>query len=256
MIMDGLWDPYDNIHMGSCGEKCAQEFTISRKEQDDFSIESLRRALQAHRSGVFTSEIAPVQVKHGRKVVEVSEDESLMHLNEVNEEKIRSLKPAFDRKNGTITAANASTISDGAAALVLMSEEKSEEINVLPLARIVGYADAEQEPVKFPTTPSKAIEKLMAKHPHLSLNDVSAFEINEAFAAVVIANMRLLGIPHDKVNQRGGACALGHPIGCSGARILVTLLSVLKEGEYGIATLCNGGGGATAVLVQKTNAAV
>ena len=159
----------------------------------------------------------------------------------------RSLKPAFDRKAGTITAANASTISDGAAALVLMSEEKGAELGVQPIARVLGYADAEQEPVQFPTTPAKAVKKLLGKFPEISLQDVDAFEINEAFAAVVIANMQLLNIPHEKVNQHGGSCAMGHPIGCSGARILVTLLSV----RYGVAAICNGGGGATAVLVEN-----
>ena len=254
MIKDGLWDPYDNVHMGNCGEVCAKEFGITREEQDDFAIESLRRAVAAHTEGHFKDEIAPVEVRVGRKSRVESSDEALAALERtgIKEDKIRGLKPAFDRQAGTITAANASTISDGAAALVLMSEDKSASLGLKPLARIIGFADAEQAPVQFPTTPAKAVEKLVQKT-KISLDEVDAFEINEAFAAVVIANMKLLKIPHAKVNQFGGACALGHPIGCSGARILVTLLNVLQKrnGRYGIAAICNGGGGATAMLVER-----
>ena len=252
MIKDGLWDPYDDVHMGSCGEKCAREMKISRKEQDDYSIESLRRALAAHQSGRLAKEVVPVEARAGRKTVTVAEDEPLAALGAVDEAKIRGLKPAFDRAKGTITAANASTISDGAAALVLMSDAKCASLGAKPIARILGFSDAEQEPVKFPTTPAIAVKKLLAKFPQLSLQDVEAFEINEAFAAVVIANMRILGIPHGKVNKVGGGVAVGHPIGCSGARILVTLLNVLEgPGSLGVAAICNGGGGATAMLVEK-----
>ena len=251
MIKDGLWDPYDDVHMGVCGEKCAKEFGITRKEQDDFAIESLRRAHRAHQKGYFKDEIVPVEVKKGRgNSVIVSDDEPLVSL-QINESKIRGLKPAFQKDHGTITAANASTISDGAAAVVLMGEETSRALKLKPLARIVGWADSEQDPVKFPTTPAKAIEKLMRKTGR-SLQEVDAVEINEAFAAVVLANMKLLGIPHEKVNQHGGGCGLGHPIGCSGARILVTLINVLEKtgGKLGVAAICNGGGGATAMLIE------
>jgi acetyl-CoA C-acetyltransferase len=248
MIFDGLWDPYGNVHMGSCGDKCAAEYKFSREEQDDFAIESFRRALVAQKDGA-RDEIEPVKVpsKTGEIVV-VDVDEGPA---KGDPSKFASLKPAFS-KDGTITAANASSISDGACALILASEKAVREHKLEPLARIVGYGGAAQAPEWFTTAPAKAIDTTLAKL-GMKKEDIDLYEINEAFAVVAMACSRLCGIDLQRVNVRGGAVALGHPIGATGARILTTLLYAMKErsAKRGLATLCIGGGEALAVVVER-----
>jgi len=248
MIYDGLWDPYNNQHMGSCGDLCAREKNFSRKDQDDFAAESFRRAQQAQKSGKFNDEIAPVEVP-GRKgeMTRVDSDEGPA---KVQFDKIPTLKPAFD-KNGTVTAANASTINDGAAAMVLMSAAKAKDLGAKPLARIVAYGGHAQDPIWFTTAPGEAMRKAM-KRAGWKTEDVDLFEINEAFAVVPLAAQRELGIPAAKLNVNGGAIALGHPIGCSGTRILVTLLSALRDRgqRRGVAGICIGGGEALSICVE------
>ncbi len=248
MVHDGLWDPYSDVHMGVCGELCARELDFSREAQDDFSEESYKRAQAAQESGAFAQEIVPFTVKGRKGDVVVSEDEE---PKRVKLERMRSLRPAFD-KQGTITAANASKIDDGAAALVLASGAQVRERGLTPLARIVGYGGHAQDPQWFTTAPVYAIEKTLAKT-GLSPDDIDLWEVNEAFAVVAMAAMKKSGVPHEKLNVRGGAVALGHPIGCSGARILVTLLHAMAEREVkrGLATLCIGGGEATALIVER-----
>lgn len=248
MVNDGLWDPYADVHMGICGEKCAEELDFTREAQDAFSLESYKRAQAAQESGAFAQEIVPVTVK-GRKgdtVVEHDEEPTRVKLDRMG-----SLRPAF-KKDGTITAANASKIDDGAAALVLASGEAVKSHGLTPLARIVGYGGHAQDPEWFTTAPVYAIEKTLAKT-GLSVDDIDLWEVNEAFAVVAMAAMKKSGVPHEKLNVRGGAVALGHPIGCSGARILVTLLHAMAERDVkrGLATLCIGGGEATAVIVER-----
>ncbi len=248
LLIDGLWDPYNNFHMGMAGEKTAREMNITRQEQDAFAIESYKRAANAVESGKFDDEIVPVEIpqRKGDPII-MSHDEEYKN---VKFDKIASLRPAFD-KQGSVTAANASTLNDGAAALVLMSKEKMEALGLKPLAKISGYADAAQAPEWFTTTPSKAMPKAIAKA-GLKLEDIDYFEINEAFSVVAIANMRELNLDPAKVNAFGGAVALGHPLGCSGARIITTLISVLKDrnARYGCAGICNGGGGASAMVIE------
>jgi len=249
MVFDGLTDSFTNTHMGVAGELCAKECGISRQDQDAFAIESYKRSASAWKAGHFKDEVVPVEIpqRKGPAVI-FSEDEEYKN---VNFEKIPALSPVFD-KAGTITAANASTLNDGAAALVLMSKEKAEKLGIKPLARIIGYADAEQSPEKFTTSPSKALPKAIAKA-NLKITDIDYFEINEAFSVVAIANNQLLKIDPSKVNVHGGAVSLGHPLGCSGARIIVTLINVLKQnkGKYGAAGICNGGGGASALVIEN-----
>lgn len=249
MQKDGLTDVYDQTAMGVSADLCATEYKITREEQDKFAIESYSRSAKAWESGKFTEEIVPVQIpqRKGEPVV-ISVDEEYTN---VKLEKIPTLSPAFT-KEGTVTAANASTINDGAAALVLMSEEKAKDLGLKPLAYVTGYADAAQEPKWFTTAPAKALPKALKKA-NLKLEDVDFFEFNEAFSVVGLANAKILGLDTSKVNVNGGAVSLGHPLGCSGARILVTLISVLNQNnaKIGAAAICNGGGGASAVVLER-----
>jgi acetyl-CoA acetyltransferase family protein len=249
MQKDGLTDAYDNNAMGVCADLCAAEYKITREDQDDFAIQSYERSAKAWKEGKFDNEIVPVAVpqRKGDPII-VSKDEE---FSNVKLDKIPSLNAVFT-KDGTVTAANASTINDGAAAVVLMSEEKALSLGLKPLAYIRSYADAAQEPKWFTTTPSKAIPKALEKA-GLTLNDVDYFEFNEAFAVVGLVNAKILGLDDSKVNVNGGAVSLGHPLGCSGARIIVTLLNVLeqKNAKIGAAAICNGGGGASAIIIEK-----
>jgi acetyl-CoA C-acetyltransferase len=251
LIKDGLWDVYNDYHMGSAAELCASECGFSREEQDAFAISSYKKSQAAQSAGKFDSEIIPVEVKDRKgDITVVSKDEEPAA---VKFDKIPGLKPAF-KKDGTVTAANASTLNDGAAALVLMSADKAKELGLKPLAKILAYADAQQAPEWFTTAPSKAIP-LAVKKAGITLNDVDFFEINEAFSVVSLANNKEMGLNADLVNVNGGAVALGHPLGASGARIVVTLLSVLAQnkGKIGVAGICNGGGGASAIVVENLN---
>lgn len=247
MIKDGLWDVYNNIHMGQCGDRCAEKHGFTREQQDDFAVTSFKRALAATQEKKFAAEIEPVQVKAGRETITVAEDES---PKKFNEEKLRKLRPAFGEK-GTITAGNASSINDGAAAIVVVSGDKVNSLGLKPVAKILGYATFSREPEWFTLAPSGAVEKLL-KNLSLQVRDIGLFEINEAFGVVTMAAMKELGIPHDRVNVHGGAIALGHPIGASGARTLVTLLNAMKQrGErLGVDVLCIGGGEAAAMAVE------
>jgi acetyl-CoA C-acetyltransferase len=248
LIKDGLWDVYNNLHMGSCGDRCAAKYGLSRQQQDDFAVASFKRALAAASNGVFAEEIVPVEVTSGKETVTVKEDESPKRFNE---EKLRKLRPAFGA-DGTVTAANASSINDGAAAVVVLSEEKLKSLGVKPQARILGYSTYSREPEWFTLAPIGAIERLLEKL-SLQVKDVDLFEINEAFSVVPLAAMKDLGIPHEKVNVHGGAVAIGHPIGASGARTLVTLLNAMKHkgAKIGIDCLCIGGGEAVAMAVER-----
>lgn len=247
MLHDGLWDPYSDQHMGSCAEICAAENKITREDQDEFALRSYARANGAIEDGLFREEIEPVEIPARKGSVLVETDEE---PGRGKPEKIPALRPAF-KKDGTVTAANASSINDGAAALVVASESWAKANGKTPLARIVGWATHSQKPEYFTTAPRGAIRKLLEKI-HWSVDDVDAFEINEAFSVVSIYNNQALGLDANRVNIRGGAVALGHPIGASGARVLVTLLHILKqEGRRrGVASLCNGGGEATAMAVE------
>jgi acetyl-CoA C-acetyltransferase len=248
LAKDGLTDVYNNFAMGNCGDLCAAEYNFTREDQDAFAVQSYKRSAAAWKEGRFKDEVIPVKVKTKKGDVEFVEDEEYKN---VNFEKIPTLKPAFS-KDGTVTAANASTMNDGAAALVLMSREKANELGLKPLARIVSYADAEQAPEKFPTTPSLAVPKAVKKA-GLDMKDISYFELNEAFSVVGLANIKIMNLDPEKVNVNGGAVSLGHPLGASGARIIVTLLNVLKQNKarYGAAGICNGGGGASAMVIEN-----
>ena len=249
LLKDGLWDVYNDYHMGSAAELCATTCNISREDQDTHAISSYKRAQHAQQTGKFKEEIVPVESTDRKGVVTlISVDDEPAT---VKFDKISGLKPVF-KKDGTVTAANASTLNDGAAALVLMSAEKAKELGLTPLARIISYADAQQEPEWFTTAPAKAIP-LALNRAGIDINDVDYFEINEAFSVVSLANNKLLSLDNEKVNINGGAVALGHPLGASGARILVTLLSVLSQngGKIGVAGICNGGGGASAMVIEK-----
>jgi acetyl-CoA C-acetyltransferase len=249
LIKDGLWDVYNDFHMGSAAELCAGDCKISREEQDAYAIESYRRAQKAVSEGRFKNEIVPVEIV-GRKgdITVIDTDEE---VQSVNFEKIPQLKPVF-QKEGTVTAANASTLNDGAAALVLISKQKMEELGLKPIARVLGFADAQQAPEQFTTSPAKAIP-LAIKAAGISPEEVDYYEINEAFSVVSLANNQILKLDSQKVNAHGGAVALGHPLGASGARILVTLINVLEQnnGRIGVAGICNGGGGASAFVLEK-----
>ncbi len=249
MQKDGLVDVYDQNAMGVCADACAVKHDFTREDQDNFAIQSYKRSAEASKTGKFKHEIIPVVVpqRRGEPII-ITEDEEFKN---VKMEKIPALRPAFS-KDGTVTAANASTINDGAAALVLMSAEKAKELNLKPLATIKGYADAAQAPEWFTTAPAKALPKALDKA-GVSINDVDYFEFNEAFAVVGLANMKLLGLTDSNVNVNGGAVSLGHPLGCSGARILVTLLHTLDQNnaKIGAAAICNGGGGASAIVIEN-----
>jgi acetyl-CoA C-acetyltransferase len=247
MIRDGLWDVYNNVHMGICGDRCAEKYNFTRQQQDDFAAASFKRALEAAAKGIFAREIEPVAVKAGREMISVTEDET---PKKFNEEKLRKLRPAFGEK-GTITAGNASSINDGAAALVVVSGDKAKKLGIKTEARVLGYATFSREPEWFTVAPIGAIDKLL-KMLSLSVSNVDLFEINEAFAVVPMAAMKELGIPHEKVNVHGGAVALGHPIGASGARTLVTLINAMKQrgAKIGVNALCIGGGEAVAMAVE------
>jgi len=250
LISDGLWDVYNQIHMGNCAENTAKKYEVSRKDQDDFAILSYKRAQEAWKSGAFAEEIAEVTVKGKKGDVVVKEDEQ---YNKLKLDKVPTLKPAFDRSGkGTVTAANSSPLSDGASALVLGSKEVAKEhgSSSRVLARIVSYADAAVDPIDFPVAPAKVVP-IVLERAGLKKEDISVWEFNEAFAAVIKANAKILGLGEDNVNPRGGAIALGHALGSSGSRILVTLLHQLKEGQYGCAAICNGGGATTGIVVQR-----
>ncbi|MBL4624468.1 MAG: acetyl-CoA C-acyltransferase [Flavobacteriales bacterium] len=251
MVKDGLTDVYNQVHMGVCAEKCASEKGFSREDQDNFTITSYNRASAAWTDGKFNDEVVPVAVpqRRGDDVI-VAEDEEYKN---VKMEKIPALRPVF-KKDGTVTAANASTLNDGASALVLMSKEKAEELGIKPLAKIVGYGDAAQDPEWFTMAPSKAIPVAL-KRAGLQTSDVDYWELNQAFAVVGLANTKELGLDPAKVDVNGGAVALGHPLGNSGSRIIVTLINVLKQnnGKYGGAGICNGGGGASAMVIENVD---
>ena len=249
LVLDGLTDVYNEQHMGVCAELCASEHQISREEQDAFALESYRRSAAAWEAGKYKSEVVPVHVPQRRGddlIIDTDED-----FSKVRHDKVPSLRPVF-KKDGTITAANASNINDGACALVIMSAAKAAEMQLKPLAKITGYADAAHEPEWFTTAPAKALPKALEKA-GINLNQVDYFEFNEAFSVVGLANMKILGLDSSKVNVNGGAVSLGHPLGASGARIVNTLLSVLDQnnGKVGAAAICNGGGGASALVIEK-----
>ena len=249
MQKDGLTDAYDNNAMGVCADLCASEYGITREEQDAFAIQSYERSAKAWAEGKFDNEVVPVEIpqRRGEPIVFAKDEE----FTNVKLDKIPALNPVFT-KDGTVTAANASTINDGAAALVLMSEEKAQALGLKPLAYIKSYADAAQEPKWFTTAPAKALPKALDKA-GISLADVDYFEFNEAFAVVGLANAKILGLDNNKVNVNGGAVSLGHPLGCSGARIIVTLINVLEQNnaKIGAAAICNGGGGASAIVIER-----
>ena len=249
MQRDGLVDAYEKVAMGVCADECAVEYEFSREDQDAFAIQSYNRSADAWASGKFDDEIVPVSIpqRRGEPII-FSEDEEYKN---VKKEKIPALRPAFT-KEGTVTAANASTINDGGAALVLMSAEKAQELNLTPIAKIKSYADAAHEPKWFTTAPAKALPKALAKA-NLSIEDVDYFELNEAFSVVGLANMKILGITDENTNVNGGAVSLGHPLGVSGARIVIALTSILKQNDakIGAAAICNGGGGASALILER-----
>ncbi len=249
MVNDGLTDVYNEVHMGVCAEKCAEEYKISREDQDNFAITSYKRSAAAWEAGKFNDEIVPVEVPQRRgDAIIVDRDEE---FSNVKMDKIPTLRTVF-KKDGTVTAANASTLNDGASALILMSKEKMEELGLKPLAKIVGYADAAQAPEWFTTAPALAIPKALKKA-NLAVADVDYWELNQAFSVVGIANTQKLGLDPEKVDVNGGAVSLGHPLGNSGSRIIVTLINVLKQngGKRGGAAICNGGGGASAMVIEN-----
>ncbi|MDO8494142.1 MAG: thiolase family protein [Deltaproteobacteria bacterium] len=247
MIFDGLWDPYKNSHMGNCAELCAKKFHLSRQEQDDYAVESYKRALAAQESKKFAKEIVPVELKSkkGSTIIDTDEEPGRVQFD-----KVSSLKPAFD-KDGTVTVANASSLNDGAAASVIMSEAKAKALGLKPLARIVAQASASKEPEWFTTAPVDAIQNLLKKS-GLKTSDIDLWEINEAFSVAMLATIKELKLDPKKVNVNGGAVALGHPIGASGARLVATLLYAMQDlgAKRGVVSLCNGGGEATAVLFE------
>lgn len=250
MVLDGLTDVYNKVHMGVCAEKCAVDYNITREEQDNFAVESYKRSAKAWSEGKFNDEIVPVSIpqRKGEPVI-FAEDEE---YKAVNFDRISTLPTVFKKEDGTVTAANASTLNDGASALILVSKEKMEELKLTPLAKIVSYADAAHEPENFTTAPSKALP-IALKKAGLEVSDIDFFEFNEAFSVVGLANNKILGLDASKVNVNGGAVALGHPLGSSGSRIIVTLINVLKQNnaKYGAAAICNGGGGASAIVIEN-----
>ena len=249
LIKDGLTDVYNNIHMGVCAEKCASEMSFSREEQDSFAIESYNKSTNANLKGNFKNEIVPVEIKQRNGNISIIDEDE--EIKNIDYEKVPNLRPVF-KKEGTITAANASTLNDGASALVLMCSQKAKQLNLKPIAKILSYADASQNPEWFTTAPSKALP-LALKKAKLTINDIDYFELNEAFSVVGLANINLLKIDKQKVNVYGGAVSMGHPLGSSGSRIVVTLTSVLHQenGKIGAAAICNGGGGASSIIIQS-----
>lgn len=243
IVHDGLWDVYNRFHMGMCAEHCATTQGITRAEQDEFAIESYRRATEAWARDAFKDEIVPIEVKKGQ--VTVDEEYSTLKAD-----KVSTLRPAFKKDGGTVTAANASSLNDGASALLLAHKDAAAQLGVAPLARIIATADAALPPIDFTIAPAKAVEKVLGEA-GMKVGDIAKWELNEAFAVVGIANTRILGLDPAKVNVNGGAVALGHPIGSSGSRILVSLIHSLKKGEFGCAAICNGGGGSSAVIVER-----
>ncbi|WP_262147845.1 acetyl-CoA C-acyltransferase [Chryseobacterium foetidum] len=250
MVLDGLTDVYNKVHMGVCAEKCATDYSFSREDQDNFAIESYKRSAKAWSEGKFAEEVVPVSIpqRKGDPVI-FAEDEE---YKAVNFDRMPTLPTVFKKEEGTVTAANASTLNDGASALILVSKEKMEELGLKPLAKIISYADAAHEPENFTTAPSKALP-IALKKAGLEVSDIDFFEFNEAFSVVGLANNKILGLDAAKVNVNGGAVALGHPLGSSGSRIIVTLINVLKQnnGKYGAAAICNGGGGASAIVIEN-----
>ncbi|EGF82410.1 hypothetical protein BATDEDRAFT_18805 [Batrachochytrium dendrobatidis JAM81] len=251
IIKDGLFDVYNKYVMGNAAELCAKEFEISREAQDDYAISSYQRAQAATKAGHSSNEIVNVEIPgvRGKPGKTISEDEG---INNLDISKLRAMKPAFQSVDGTVTAPNSSPLNDGAAALILVSGSKLKELGLVPVAKILGWADAAREPERFTIAPSLAIPKAL-KHANQTIEDMDFFELNEAFSVVAIANSKILGLSAEKVNVFGGAVAIGHPLGCSGARIVVTLINVLKTrgGRKGIAGICNGGGGASAVVIES-----
>ena len=247
IIKDGLWDVYNQFHMGNCAENTAKQMDIPREHQDEYAVRSYKRSAASVEKGIFQKEMCPVTVKQRKESVEVREDEE---YKKVNFSKVSGLKPVFQRDGGTVTAANASTLNDGAAAVVLMTEAAAEREGRKPLARIIAYADGALPPIDFPTAPAVAMRRAFELS-GLTKEDISMFEINEAFSVVVLANIKLLGLDHEKVNVNGGAVSLGHPIGMSGTRIFGHLVHNLLPGQYGMASICNGGGGASALILQR-----
>ncbi|XP_059576868.1 acetyl-CoA acetyltransferase, mitochondrial [Alligator mississippiensis] len=248
IVKDGLTDVYNSIHMGNCAENTAKNLNISREEQDTYAISSYTRSKTAWESGLLSKEIVPVSVSQkGKPDIEMKEDEE---YRRVDFSKVPKLKTVFQKENGTVTAANASTLNDGAAALVVMTTDAARRLNVTPLARIVAFADAAVAPIDFPIAPAYAVPKVLSEA-GLKKEDIEMWEINEAFSVVVLANIKMLGIDPQKVNIHGGAVSLGHPIGMSGARIVAHMVHALKQGQHGLAGICNGGGGASAILIQK-----
>ncbi|ADY54042.1 acetyl-CoA acetyltransferase [Pseudopedobacter saltans DSM 12145] len=250
MIKDGLWDVYNDFHMGSAAELGVKKYGLTREQLDNYALQSYKKAQEATDQGKFKSEIVPIQIRKNAENIIVDKDEDIYKLVP---EKVSLLKPAFET-NGNLTAANSSNLNDGAAVLLLASKEAVNKYNLKPLAKIVSYADAAQAPEWFTTSPSLAITKAL-KQANLSLTDVDFFEINEAYASVILSNQQILDFDLNKVNVYGGAVALGHPIGASGARIIVTLLNVLQQekGKYGVAAICNGGGGSSAIVIENIN---
>jgi len=250
LLKDGLTDVYNNYHMGNAAELCALTYKLSREQQDEFALQSYERAQAATKSGYFAREIVPISIEGKNGKIDFKEDEDIY---KVIAEKVAKLKPVFV-KDGTITAANASNLNDGAAAVLLASHAMVDKLGLKPLAKIIAYADAAQAPEWFTTSPSIAIHKAL-RQAGLSINDIDYFEINEAYAAVALANQQILSLHGNKLNVFGGAVAMGHPLGASGARILCTLTSVLAQrgGRYGVAAICNGGGGATAMVIENLN---
>ncbi|KAG0362146.1 erg10, acetyl-CoA C-acetyltransferase [Podila minutissima] len=247
IIKDGLWDVYNQFHMGNCAENTAAKMNITREQQDAHAIESYTRAAKAWKAGVFTEEVIPVVIKDKKGEKIINEDEEYKN---VKFDKIPGLKPVFQKENGTVTAANASSLNDGASALVLMTRAKADALGIKPLAKILSFADAAIAPIDFPIAPAAAFPKALEKA-NLKVEDIDLFEFNEAFSVVALANNELLGLDPAKVNIAGGAVGLGHPIGSSGARILVTLTHLLKKGQKGGAAICNGGGAASAMIIER-----
>lgn len=247
LVNDGLWDVYNDMHMGLCGDRCAERYELSRQQQDDFAVASYQRAIQAQQDGTFGLEITPVEIVGRKGTVTVDQDEEPARFNE---DKLRGLRPAFG-KEGSVTAGNASSINDGAASVVVCSQPKAQQLGIKPEAKVVGYATFSREPEWFTIAPVGANKKLLDQL-GWSVDDVDLFEVNEAFSVVPMAVMKDLGVPHEKVNVHGGAVAMGHPIGASGARVLVTLLGAMKkrQAQRGVASLCIGGGEAVALAVE------
>lgn len=252
---DGLTDVYGGDLMGKCAEKCASDHGFSREDQDNFAIESYKKAISANEAGKVANEIAPITIKgfRGKPDVIVDRDQETKNFNEA---KLKSARTVFQKENGTVTAPNASKLNDGGAAVVLVSESKLKELGLKPLAKISGWGEAATAPVDFTIAPSLAIPKAL-KHAKLAMDDIDYFELNEAFSVVGLANTKLCNIKPEKVNVYGGAVAMGHPLGCSGARVVVTLLNVLSQegGKYGAAGICNGGGGASSIIIEKIDQA-